>query len=73
MVYGQDDATQSLRVATAQIPVTESILENSATIHRALDVAIKEDADILLTPEGSLSGYTSKFNQEEVDLSLIHI
>lgn len=70
MVYGQDDATQSLRVATAQIPVTESILENSATIHRALDVAIKEDADILLTPEGSLSGYTSKFNQEEVDKAL---
>jgi len=68
-----DAATQSLRVATAQIPVTNSISKNSATIHRALDIAIKENADILLTPEGSLSGYTPKFNQTEVDEELAKI
>ena len=69
----KEDETVSLRVATAQIPVTNSIAENAATIHRALDVAIKEEADILLTPEGSLSGYTPKFDQAEVDKQLAKI
>ena len=70
----EDEAiTPSLRVATAQIPVKDSISENSATIHRALEVAIKEKADILLTPEGSLSGYTPKFDQAEVDKELSKI
>ena len=64
---------RSLRVATAQIPVSNSISENSATIHRALEVAIKERADILLTPEGSLSGYTPKFDQDKVDKELTKI
>ena len=68
-----DQPTISLRVATAQIPVTNSISENSATIHRALRTAIEEKADILLTPEGSLSGYTPKFDQAEVDRELTQI
>ena len=70
IVSAKEDEKVSLRVATAQIPVTNSIAENSATIHRALDVAIKEQADILLTPEGSLSGYTPKFDQAEVEKEL---
>ena len=41
---------KTLRVAAAQIPVTRDISANSAAIHRALDVAIRERADILLTP-----------------------
>lgn len=67
-----DDAnsTSSLRVATAQIPVTKDIAENSATIQRALQAAIDGGAEILLTPEGSLSGYTHKFDQEAVDKEL---
>ena len=65
-----DQRNRSLRIATAQIPVSNSISENSATIHRALEVAIKEGADILLTPEGSLSGYTPKFDQAKVDEKL---
>ena len=73
LIYADDEEKVTLRVATAQIPVTDSISENSATIHRALDVAIKEDADILLTPEGSLSGYTPKFDQAEVDKELENI
>lgn len=72
-VFARDEPALSLRVASAQIPVTNSISENSATIHRALDVAIKEGADILLTPEGSLSGYTPKFDQAEVDKELAKI
>ena len=66
----QEEPKVALRVASAQIPVSDSIAKNSATIHRALDVAIKEKADILLTPEGSLSGYTPKFDQAEVDKEL---
>ena len=57
---------RTLRVASAQIPVTSSIEENTATIYRALDVAIEQKAEILLTPEGSLSGYTPKFDQKAV-------
>ena len=55
-----------LRVAGAQIPVTESIGANFEAINHAIDFAINEEADMLLTPEGSLSGYTNKFNQREV-------
>ena len=57
----------TLRVATAQIPVSNDISKNASTIHRAIDVAIRENADILLTPEGSLSGYTPDFDQDKVD------
>ena len=71
--FSTEHEKRSLRVATAQIPVSNSISENSATIHRALEVAIKERADILLTPEGSLSGYTPKFDQDNVDKELTKI
>ena len=63
----------TLRVATAQLPVTRDISANAAAIHRALDTAIQEKADILLTPEGSLSGYTPEFDQAEVDRQLAKI
>ena len=71
--FSTEHEKRSLRVATAQIPVSNSISENTATIHRALEVAIKERADILLTPEGSLSGYTPKFDQDKVDKELTKI
>lgn len=61
---------RSLRVASAQIPVTKSIPKNRDTILRAMEIAVKEQADILLTPEGSLSGYTPDFEQAEVDQEL---
>jgi len=59
-----------LRVAGAQIPVTKDVRSNLEALNRAIDYAIDEDADILLTPEGSLSGYTHKFNQREVTAAL---
>jgi len=59
-----------LRVATAQIPVTRDIVANEKTIARAIDQAADQHADILLTPEGSLSGYTHKFDQAEVEAAL---
>lgn len=57
-------------VAGAQIPVSEHIDENVQTIMRALDFAAAEGADILLTPEGSLSGYTHLFDRQAVEEAL---
>ena len=54
--------TMELRVSGAQIPVTADIAANLSTIARALEFAASEEADILLTPEGSLSGYTHQFD-----------
>lgn len=53
-----------LIVAGAQIPVTRNVESNLKAIKRAIDFAVDESADILLTPEGSLSGYTHEFDQE---------
>ncbi|MBE0699609.1 MAG: hypothetical protein IH586_22010, partial [Anaerolineaceae bacterium] len=55
-----------LRVAGAQIPVTEDITKNIAALLRAIDFARDVNADILLTPEGSLSGYTPLFDPQAV-------
>ena len=54
--------TVSLRVAGAQIPVQTDIEANRKTLLRAIDFAAKEKADVLLTPDGSLSGYTHDFD-----------
>ena len=62
-----------LRVAGAQIPVVENITSNFNAINHAIDYAIDECADILLTPEGSLSGYTNQFNQVDVQTALSEI
>ena len=51
-----------MRVSGAQIPVTRDIGSNVRRIERAINYAISENADILLTPEGSLSGYTHQFD-----------
>jgi len=53
-----------LRVAGAQIPVVNDVAKNVAALHRAIDYAIAEKAEILVTPEGSLSGYTPGFDAE---------
>jgi predicted amidohydrolase len=55
-----------LRVAGAQIPVTTNIEENVSRIAEAIDQAAGGGAQILLTPEGSVSGYTHEFDAEQV-------
>jgi predicted amidohydrolase len=60
----------NFRIAGAQLPVTKDIKTNLETIKTALDYAINEEADILLTPEGSLSGYIHDFNQAIVKNAL---
>jgi predicted amidohydrolase len=59
-----------LRVAGAQMCVTNDIAANTATILRAIDFAAAQNAGVLLTPEGSLSGYTPHFDQAAVERSL---
>ncbi len=59
-----------LRVAGAQLPVTNDVATNLQAIVRAIDFAAAEHAEILLTPEGSLSGYTPHFDTEEVTNAL---
>ncbi|MEX2683330.1 MAG: carbon-nitrogen hydrolase family protein [Candidatus Sigynarchaeota archaeon] len=59
-----------LRVAAAQIAVLGDIDLNVEAINNAIDFAASAGADILLTPEGSLSGYTPKFDQSRVEHEL---
>ena len=51
-----------LRVALAQLAVTNDIPSNLAALRHAINCAAGEKAQILLTPEGSLSGYTHQFD-----------
>ena len=51
-----------LRVAGAQIPVGRDVGANASAIRRAIDYAAREKVDVLVTPEGSLSGYTPDFD-----------
>jgi predicted amidohydrolase len=59
-----------IRVAGAQIPVTQDIESNVQAIRRAISYAGQEGADILLTPEGSLSGYTPTFDRQAIQEGL---
>lgn len=63
----------TLRVAGAQIPVGRDIAANVAAIERAIDYAAGAEADILVTPEGSLSGYVHDFDQAAVESGLERI
>ena len=60
----------SIRLAGAQIPVTQDIQYNKKQIFKALDWAKDNQVDHLVTPEGSLSGYGSfTLFDESVELS----
>ena len=63
----------NIKVAGAQIPVIADIDSNVKAIERAIDYATSEKADILLTPEGSLSGYTHKFDIPSAKMALKYI
>jgi len=64
---------KKLKIAAAQICVTNDIEANEQTINRAVDFAIAKQADILLTPEGSLSGYHSHFDVIQVKDALSRV
>ena len=61
------------RVAGYQMPVGRDIADNSRRIRAAIDHAADNGAEILLTPEGSLSGYTHEFDATAVKKALEHV
>ena len=63
----------SLRIAGSQMCVTTDIGLNAARIKASIDWAADQRADILLTPEGSLSGYTHHFDAERVAAALVDV
>ena len=63
-------AASRLRVAGAQIHITTDINANVAAITRAIEFAQREKAEVLVTPEGSLSGYTPEFDAKATQHAL---
>jgi predicted amidohydrolase len=59
-----------IAVAGYQMAVTENISTNFEKLIAAVDEAAEQGAEILLTPEGSLSGYTHQFDIFAVEQSL---
>ena len=55
-----------IRVAGAQMAVPRDVRHNAAAILEAIDQAAAAGADILVTPEGPLSGYTHRFVRRAV-------
>lgn len=52
------------------MPVSRRIGENVARLNAALDEAARRGADIMLSPEGSLSGYRPDFNRRHAEAGL---
>jgi predicted amidohydrolase len=59
-------ARRQFRIAGLQMLVSTDVRENEARIAADLQRAAEDRADFLLTPEGSLSGYHTGFDREEV-------
>jgi len=62
-----------IRIAGKKIAVGNDISANKKNVLLAIEQAAQENAGILLTPEGCLSGYTYTFNQKEVDDALADV
>lgn len=60
-------------VAGAQLPVTDDVARNVEGIERGVAYAERTGAEILLTPEGSLSGYGPDFDRVSVADGLAHV
>lgn len=65
-----NEIQKSIKVAGVKSAVSLDIAVNVNAIKKAIDYARAEKADILLTPEGSLSGYTPDFDRMEVRKAL---
>lgn len=63
-------AQNNLRIAGLQMNVSNNIQENERTIVRYLNDLKDQEVDFLITPEGSLSGYTSHFDNGELKEAL---
>lgn len=67
------EVPSSIILSGLQMDVTNNIKDNKEQILAAIGKAFHEGANFLVTPEGSLSGYTSNFNQAEVASALEEI
>ncbi len=67
---GAKKAMPEIRLAGLQMLVGSDIRKNKEQILEGITRAATEGATFLVTPEGSLSGYTSDFNQEELSRAL---
>ena len=55
-----------MNICLAQMPVSTDVKKNTEIIVNAIEYAAEHHADILLTPEGSVSGYMNEFDASEV-------
>jgi NAD+ synthase (glutamine-hydrolysing) len=62
-----------LRVSGIQMEVTRDVERNVAALSRAIQEASSAGAEILLTPEGALSGYTPEFDPDAVEKALSQV
>ncbi len=67
------EGTLSILLAGLQMNVTQDIKNNQEQIIAGIQKAAQEGASFLVTPEGSLSGYTSEFKQSELTNALKEI
>ena len=67
--YSQSTGT-AVTFAGWQMNATGDISKNRDVILEGLQKAADAGADFLVTPEGSLSGYTAAFDQDQVDQAL---
>ncbi|NRA39999.1 MAG: hypothetical protein HRU15_17785, partial [Planctomycetes bacterium] len=56
-----------MRIAAAQMNISPQIPQNVQHICNYIDQAAAAGAEILLTPEGSLSAYTHDFDRDECE------
>lgn len=64
---------KNVRFAGAQIPCSKILKNNVQTIKTAIDWAVDNQVDYLITPEGSLSGYIKDFDVPELVDALTEI
>jgi predicted amidohydrolase len=64
---------KTVRFGGAQIPCSNVLEKNIETIKKAIDWAVDNQVDYLITPEGSLSGYYKDFDTPELVKGLAEI
>lgn len=72
-ITGTGEENSSILLACMQMNVSADIRLNRDQIIKGIKKAAYEGASFLVTPEGSLSGYTSNFSREELDTALVEV
>ncbi len=66
----QNKDKAAVKISGLQMNVSGNIASNMKQIVEGIAKAAAEGSDFLVTPEGSLSGYTSNFDQNELTVAL---